>query len=84
MSIRMISIGSHRYAGVWLKAGDQFTVANERDAKELIRQGFAQRGKSVTAQTYDTRVLTASTAAPAASGDAQAKRGYRHRNSTAR
>ena len=84
MSIRMISIGSHRYDGVWLKAGDHFTVANERDAEELVCTGFAQLDKSVTAHTYDTRVLTASTAAPAASGEAQAKRKYRQRNSTSR
>jgi hypothetical protein len=39
--VSLISAGSHRYDGVWLKAGDPFEAINERDAEELCVLGFA-------------------------------------------
>lgn len=77
--VHLISTGSHRYKGVWLKSGDPFVADNERDADELCCTGFAARAQP---NTYNTRVLVAES--PTAHEKApRQKRAYKRRDQTA-
>ncbi len=74
--VNLISTGSHRYNGVWLKAGDSFVADNETDASELCCTGFARR-----VPQYETRVmLVEQSIAPAP----HTKRAYHRRDLTAK
>jgi len=81
--VHLISTGSHRYKGVWLKSGDKFVADNERDADELCCTGFAQRQPKD--HTYDTRVMVAqSPTAASEESPPRQKRAYKRRDQTAR
>lgn len=71
-NVPLISTGSHRYEGVWLKGGDPFVANNETDASDLCALGFAKRVPG-----YMTRDLAAEQDAMAA---VRTKRAYKRRD----